>query len=119
MQDTGVVREVWMPRGVWISHAKQIEHAREMGKAPKTPKQLEASRVNARIAGKIACRLPRTPRQLEGRIFGNDIIKHHNDLCHGAERPDDVTSMTSSEHIRLHAKLRCQNRERDSKGRFK
>ncbi len=91
-----------MPKGVWIRTEEQMQQVRELGKAPKTEKQREASR-------KIGRRI---------NINGDTIIKHHNDLCHGAERPDDVMIMNHSEHCRLHGKLQCQDRKRDSGGKY-
>lgn len=87
----------------------QREVCRKMGKAAKTQKQRESIRELGKIPN----------------IFADTIIEHHNDLCHGAERPDDVSCMTNSEHGKLHAKLQCQDRhirvlgqKRDNKGRF-
>ena len=126
-----------MPRRVYtiteVDREARRERARKMGKAPKTQKQCE----NAKKATAVACKLPRTQKQLatyceNGRkvgklprtkkqletvrenikgiyVFANTIVEHHNDLCHGTERPDDVTYMTSSEHISLHNNLRVQN----------
>lgn len=97
---------------------------------PKTQKQLEAARTAGRKTGaqniKMAHKLPASDAQREawrkiglstkgkpkphkGNVFGNDIIKHHNDLCHGAERPDDITYMTQSQHLSLHHKIRVEN----------
>lgn len=45
----------------------------------------------------------------KGNVFGDDIVEHHNDLCHGALRPDDITSMPLSDHARLHGKLRMED----------
>jgi hypothetical protein len=81
---------------------KQIESARRMGKAVKTLRQRIASRNNGK----------------HGKLSKDTIIQHHNDLCHGAERPDDITCMSHGGHSRLHAKLRYPYREKDSKGRF-
>lgn len=114
-----------MPSGIYIGSEKHIQQVRELGKKygrraieiahklPRTQLQIETSRKNGRKVGK----LPRKGKQLEGRIFGNDIVKHHQDLCHGAEKPNDVIFMTASKHIGLHAKLRSQYRKRD-KGTF-
>ena len=122
-----------MPKGVYIRTEKQIETIRELGKLPKTQAQIEAGRENLKrgreIAQKLpksqkqieACRstgkLPRTQKQMEnarknlkkGLVFGNTIIKHHNDLQHGILKPHDVSYMTSSEHSRLHANMRVEN----------
>jgi hypothetical protein len=40
--------------------------------------------------------------------YGDKMITHHNDLCHGALRPDDTTKMSHREHSRLHCLIRCQ-----------
>ncbi len=63
--------------------------------------------------------LSRTPTQIEsgqrvglsnkGRSLANTIIEHHNDLCHGAKDPNDVTYMAHSDHSRLHANLQLEN----------
>lgn len=97
------------------------KRARKMGKAPKTQKQRQASREHFRKLGK----LPKTKKQLAIRVFGDDIVKHHNDLCHGKLRPDDVTYMRGRDHNRLHINLMIQNgthsiknAKRDIKGRF-
>lgn len=70
---------------------------------------------------KATHRLPRTQKQIEasrklGRKYGSKnspkadtIVCHHNDLCHGKERPDDVTYMTNREHVGLHSRLRVAN----------
>lgn len=108
---------------------KQIKHIRELGKKVKTEKQIETSRKNIQIANKLPT-LPKTQKQIESSrknartmqlynigksnphgptIFGDDIIRHHNDLQHGALRPDDMVFMTASEHTSLHNKLRVQN----------
>ncbi len=52
--------------------------------------------------------LPKLPRNGQ-RIFPNTMAEHHNDLCHGALRPDDVTYMTFKKHGNLHAKLQLEN----------
>lgn len=101
---------------------KNLAKGREKGwKMPRTEKQLSATRGNIKIAHK----LPRTQKQIEAsrklgssakgkpnphgpRVFGDDIIEHHNDLKHGAERPDDITLMTHAEHSSLHNKLRIE-----------
>jgi len=79
-------------------------------RGPKTQKQLEASRENVRKLHK----LPKTEKQIKaasklGRISANTIVEHHNDLCRGAERPDDVNLMSLSEHTTLHNKLKVEN----------
>lgn len=50
----------------------------------------------------------------KGRVFADSIVEHHNDLQHGAIRPNDTNLMSHSEHTRLHSKKRC----RDNKGKF-
>lgn len=110
------------------------QNAYRMGKLPKTQKQREASHKTGRkywqIAQKVAASLPRTEKQKhqfydlsqrprtkaqwqaiyknlkKAGVFAKDIVKHHNDLCHGTKRPDDITLMTHSEHCRLHSNLR-------------
>jgi len=89
----------------------QIDNTYRMGQAPKSEKQIEASRENGRKNG-LSC--TGKPHPHGPTVFGDDIIEHHNDLCHGAERPDDVTSMTSSEHMKFHAGYQ----ERDNEGKF-
>ncbi len=42
-------------------------------------------------------------------LSADTIVEHHNDLCHGAESPDDITCMTMSEHSSLHNYLRLKN----------
>jgi len=80
----------------------QIKHHHKLSKLPTTQKKRETWRkIGLNSKGK---RNPHGPT-----AFGNDIVKHHNDLCHGAERPDDIALMTQSEHRRLHEKLRVQN----------
>ncbi len=92
---------------------KQRECARELcrklNKLPRTKAQREAARENIRKLHK----LPRTEKQREtsrknglNAVFANDIVEHHNDLKHGALRPDDVSYITCSEHTKLHWKLR-------------
>jgi hypothetical protein len=103
---------------------KQIQHWQELLKKPRTKTQREASRASVKKACEASRKLPRTKAQLEANrkngcklvfnphgstVSANDIIEHHNDLCHGAERPDDVTLMTHSEHSRLHMELRIKN----------
>lgn len=88
-----------MPSGVYIRTK------------PITEVQREASRKNGRKAGT----LPKTEKQIEhARTMGlnnhaDTIIEHHNDLCHGAEDPDDTTYMIMKDHSSLHAKLRVQD----------
>jgi len=127
-----------MPRGVYkrtkSSSVKQLEALSKGRNLPKTAKQLralsegrkfptltrkriEASQRNAYKAHK----LPRTQKQLEAsrnalkpyigkaNVHGDDIVEHHNDLQHGALRPDDVTLMTLSEHTTFHNKLKVEN----------
>ncbi len=93
-----------MPRGVYIKRKspskKQLEALKIAHKLPRSEKQMEHAHQNIK-EGKC-------------RIFANDIVKHHNDLCRGKLRPDDITLMTLSEHFSLHT----QYRKRDRKGRF-
>lgn len=58
------------------------------------------------------------PNPHKGNVFADDIVEHHNDFCHGVERPDDITLMIHSEHSRMHAKLQCVNQKRDSEENF-
>lgn len=88
---------------------KQQKHLDRIHKLPQTPKQLETALQNLGI-------MKGKPYPHEGNIFGDDIVEHHNDLCHGAERPDDVSYITSREHSRLHGILK--NQTKDSLGRF-
>lgn len=110
-----------MPKGVWTRTEEQMQQIRELGKRPKTLIQIETARKTGRRVGlsnkgKPKSK-PKTQKQIESaikcfrgtKIFADDIVKHHPDLCHGAERPDDVTSMTNSEHISLHNRLRVEN----------
>lgn len=97
-----------MSSGVYIRTEK---HRKAMcGRSP-SQKQLKAGLKNL----KIARTLRRTQKQLESsRKMGLSnhaatIIKHHNDLCHGAKNPNDVSFMSHSEHSRLHANLRVKN----------
>lgn len=93
----------------------QIKHTTEMSKMPKTPEQIEIRRKNAYELGKR----PKTQKQIQtsrkiARKMGSSnnadtTVKHHNDLCHGTERPDDITCMTLSEHTRLHINLRIED----------
>lgn len=75
---------------------KQLYNSAKMGKLPKTSLQIE------------------TTRKMGLSNHGDMIVKHHNDLCHGAERPDDVAEMTLSQHSKLHAEYRA----RDNNARF-
>ncbi len=85
-----------------------------MGKRPNTEKQIQAARQNMIKINK------------EGKnrgngfdkkpLMGNHIIKHHNDLQHGAIRPDDITLMTHSKHARLHMNLHIENGTRPDRG---
>lgn len=85
---------------------RQIEHTRRMGKAPRTEKQCEASREKGR---KMSLNNIGKPNPHEGTVCASDIVKHHNDLCHGAKNPNDVIFMSHSEHCRFHANLRVKN----------
>lgn len=76
-------------------------------KVPRTQRQIEACRQNGRKNGAASKGKPRPSH--DGRVFGDDIVKHHNDLCHGAERPDDITLMIMREHSRFHTNLRIAN----------
>lgn len=102
---------------------RQIESARELcrelgkkygkinvkksHKLSRTQKQRDASR---RACLKLH-KLPRTQKQIEAahkpKVFGDDIVCHHNDLCRGKLRPDDVMYISHREHLRLHAKLQA------------
>ena len=104
-------------------HSDKVrKHLENLHKQPRTLAQLGACREN----GVKVSKLPNTQKQREvarktglnnkGKLnphgptlFGNTIVEHHNDLCYGAERPDDITLMTSSEHLSLHNNLRIQN----------
>lgn len=113
---------------------KQIEHTRKMSLSNKgrhrTPAEIEAyqrSRTPAQIESGRKAGLMRKgkPNTHKGNVFADDTIEHHNDFCHGAERPDDITLMTHSEHSRMHAKLQYPNglklygnRKKDNLGRF-
>jgi len=120
-------RQLVNPLGIYKRSKKQIEHTRQMGKAPRTEKQLEAWRKHCRQMAK----LPRTEKQMrhicqvnlakkgkpspyKGIASGDNIVKHHNDLCHGCSRPNDIILMTRSEHSSLHSKLTS----RDFFGKF-
>ena len=112
-----------MPKGVYKrteKHLQQIhENIQKMAKLPRTQKQIQASRENGYKAGK----LPKTQKQritarengckcalkTKGKSWTNIIVCHHNDLCHAAERPKDVTYMIHSEHNRLQANLRVRD----------
>lgn len=101
---------------------KQLEALDRGRRLPRTEKQREASRRNMHIMSK----LPKTQKQIEqcrnlalsnkgrpnphkGNVFGNSIVCHHNDLCRGKLRSDDVTYMTMSEHAKLHTNLQVKN----------
>jgi hypothetical protein len=125
-----------MPKGVYVRTEKAKEACRETCRKmslsnknrPRTPVELIALRKNAKNAREAALKLPRTQAQRDASrkaayqmgLSNNadTIVKHHNDLTHGALRPDDVSYMSAREHNRFHAKLQCQTQERDSKGRF-
>jgi len=121
-----------MPRGIYIRKPLTEEHKKAISEGMlRSPKAQAASRETIKKATQIASKLPRTQRQIEachqngrkngsaskgkhrpshgGRVFADDTVKHHNDLCHGAERPDDIALMTMSEHSRFHANLRIEN----------
>ena len=120
-----------MPRGVWKRTKKHLEdlqrNLEKAWKLPITEKQLEARRENGRKVGNLPCteaereasrrnaykmsQLPKTRKQIEAHRSkkANVIAKHHNDLCHGALRPNDITCMTMSEHSFLHSKIRVEN----------
>lgn len=128
-----------MPRGIYIRTkwhkeiaCRNLEKAKGVGhKYPISEKQLKACRKNQKKATEAARKLPKGEAHrkaarenmikcnTEGKALGHGfdkkaltgrtIIKHHHDLCHGAERPDDVVYMTHSEHVRLHSKLQLQN----------
>lgn len=113
------------------------KNAYKMSQLPKTDKQREASRKTGRkyvkIAQKVGASLPRSYKQKKqfyelsqrprteaqrkasyqnlekAGVFAETTVKHHNDLCHGALRPDDVTYMTHSKHGRLHMELRIKD----------
>lgn len=131
-----------MPTGIYIRSKQQIQQAREslqkLNQLPKTQKQREASRKNIKkVHGwntgltkktdvRIAAGAIAISKAAKGKnrgngfdkkaLMGNDIIKHHNDLCHGVEDPDDVSYMTSREHSRLHGILK--NQTRNTLGQF-
>ena len=109
-----------MPTGVYVRTKpmkprteKQLEALSKGRRLPPTQRQIEARRKNARKMGK----LPKSLAQIEHArkigvthsIFGDDIVEHHNDLCHGAERPNDVSYMAMRKHTSLHNKLRVDN----------
>ena len=125
-----------MPKGVYI-RTEKIRKGISAGRL-QSPKAQQAARNNIKKGQEVAHKLPRTQKQIgacrqnmirlnkEGKrghngfdkkpLMGDDIVEHHNDLQHGAIRPDDIIYMTNREHTSLHAKL--QNQPRDSKGRF-
>lgn len=128
-----------MPIGVYKRTKWHIEIAcRNLEKAKGVPrkypiseKQLKACRENQKKAVEAGRKLPRTEAHRkaarenmlkchkEGKHLGHGfgkkprtgqtIIRHHNDLQHGAERPDDVTYMSHSEHVRLHSRLQLED----------
>ena len=79
---------------------KQKENAQKMGKRPNTEKQIQAARKNC---------LNRKGQSHVSSLNANTIVEHHNDLCRGKLRPDDITVMTHSEHARLHMNLHIEN----------
>ena len=89
-----------MPSGVYKRTKKQIQQIHDLGKAPKTQKQINGCRKGG-LKGKGKSR--------KGRVFADSIVEHHNDLQHGAIRPNDISLMSHSEHTSLHANLRVQN----------
>ena len=89
---------------------KQWEQFRALCKMPRSQKQIENLRkLNERPRTQVQCEAGLRNLDKGRNITRNTIVEHHNDLCHGAERPDDITLMTSSEHHRLHANIRVQN----------
>ena len=121
-----------MPKGVYIRKPLTEQHKKAISEGRlRSPKAQRASRETIKKATQASRKVPRTQRQIEacrqngrknglaskgkckpyywGRVFAEDIVKHHNDLCHGAERPDDITLMTMREHSRLHANLRIED----------
>ena len=112
-----------MPVGVYPRSQKQLEALDRGRRLPRTPKQIEACRRNGRKVGNLpntsakqieGCRklglaAKGKPNPHKGNVFGNSIVEHHNDLCHGAERPNDVSHMTLSEHHSLHNNLKVKN----------
>ena len=101
-----------MPTGVYVrtkpNSQKQRDAARQAGRK-NGAKNIKKANETGKNRGNGFDKKP---------LMGKDLVEHHNDFCHGAERPDDITIMTNSEHTRLHAKLQYQDRGRDSKGRF-
>lgn len=110
-----------MPTGVYKRTEAHKEIARRNVKkarsVPRTKTQYDSSCKNFQKAREIAHKLPRTQNQIEASrrnvkkccVFADTIVKHHNDLQHGALRPNDVTYMTHSAHMSLHMKLRVDN----------
>jgi hypothetical protein len=93
-----------MPSGLYIRtkplSPKQLEALVKGRKLPKTEKQIE----NTRRMG-----LNNKGKSHPSSLNANTIVEHHNDLCHGAKDPNDVTYMPHSEHVSLHHNLRVQN----------
>lgn len=98
-----------MPTGVYERTEEEMQRVRELCKRPITAAQIKVRRENVRKATEASCKLPRTKNQLESLPHADTIVKHHNDLCRGVERPDDITLITHSEHMSLHNNLRVQN----------
>ena len=113
-----------MPKGIYI-RTEKIRKGISAGRL-RSPKAQKAASGNMKKAREIGRKLHRNIAQIEASrrnglarkgisnphgstVFADDIVKHHNDLCHGVERPDYVTYMASSEHCRLHAKLRLED----------
>lgn len=100
-------------KGREIAHSlpltqKQLEVLDRGRRLPRTQKQIATCRMNGRKVGK----LPNRKGSLnphKGNVFGDTFVCHHNDLCHGAERPDDITYMSQREHQKLHSNLQVQN----------
>jgi len=87
-----------------------------VSKAPRTKKPLATlkqlrsyPRTEKQLAILAAARaMPKKP------VSAESIDCHHNDLCHGAKRPEDIIHVTHAEHARIHS----QFRERDQYGKF-
>lgn len=131
-----------MPTGVYIRSKEQIQQICErlckLNQRPKTQKQREASRNNInKVHGwnsgltkktdvRIAAGAIAISKAVKGKnrgngfdkkaLLGDDIVCHHNDLCHGALRPDDISHMTNRKHCRLHGLLKKPTR--NSLGQF-
>ncbi len=84
----------------------------------KSDKGRKTSSENSKKARKISASLPRTNKQKEavrkvglankgckGRTNTDTIDLHHNDLCHGALRPDDKIYLPHRLHSKLHRML--------------